>query len=258
MMISQTPGSEIHDTTAVQQLCGWIEGRYGQGPAVAAGVVGVSILIGLFLHYVVLRGLAVFFRRTKNDIDERVLASLRWPVIVTVFLAGCFIGVNLIGDLGGYVDTTAHALLTIGLVVWTVLGMRASSILLQYAGQLSDDFSWIDKRTVPPFANLATVLVLGLAFYLPLQILDIDAAGWLASAGIVGVAVGFAAKDTLSNLFAGVFIVADAPYQLGDYIVLDDGVRGEVMYIGLRSTRIQTVTTYTSRSRTRSSDCRRS
>ena len=63
---------------------------------------------------------------------------------------------------------------------------------------------------------------------------------WLASAGIVGIAVGFAAKDTLANLFSGVFILADAPYKIGDYVVLDSGERGEVTHIGIRSTRILT------------------
>ena len=63
---------------------------------------------------------------------------------------------------------------------------------------------------------------------------------WLASAGIVGIAVGFAAKDTLSNLFSGVFILADAPYKVGDYVVMDRGDRGQVRHIGLRSTRILT------------------
>ena len=59
---------------------------------------------------------------------------------------------------------------------------------------------------------------------------------WLASAGIVGIAVGFAAKDTLANLFSGVFILADAPYKIGDFVVLDGGERGEITKSGLRST----------------------
>jgi small-conductance mechanosensitive channel len=42
---------------------------------------------------------------------------------------------------------------------------------------------------------------------------------------VVGIAVGFAAKDTLANLFAGFFIIADAPYRVGDYVVLDTGGR---------------------------------
>ena len=63
---------------------------------------------------------------------------------------------------------------------------------------------------------------------------------WLASAGIVGIAVGFAAKDTIANLLSGVFILADSPYKIGDYIVIDSGERGKVTHIGLRSTRLLT------------------
>jgi MscS family membrane protein len=64
----------------------------------------------------------------------------------------------------------------------------------------------------------------------------IDMTAWLASAGVVGIA----AKDTLANLFPGVFILADSPYEIGDYIVIDSGERGKVTHIGLRSTRILT------------------
>ncbi|MFT5451483.1 MAG: MscS family membrane protein, partial [Enterobacterales bacterium] len=49
-----------------------------------------------------------------------------------------------------------------------------------------------------------------------------------------------AAKDTLANLFAGVFILADSPYSLGHFIILESGERGEVTHIGIRSTRILT------------------
>ena len=98
----------------------------------------------------------------------------------------------------------------------------------------------IERRTFPLFSNLTFVLVLGLAAYLLLKVWGRDVTHLAASAGVLGLAFGFAAKDTLGNLFSGVFIVADAPYQLGDYIVLDNGDRGEVVNIGLRSTRIQT------------------
>jgi len=227
----------------VRELCDWITSKFGEGPEVAAGVLGVSLLVGLVLHYVVLKGLAPLFMRTKTDVDERILRALRGPVILTVILFGCYLAAVVLGEeswAASLSETLSRILVTVALVVWTIQGLRISSILLHYASHLTDRFSVIDMRTVPLFANLVTVLVLGLALYLLLKIWQIDAAGWLASAGIVGVAVGFAAKDTLSNLFAGVFIVADAPYQLGDYIVLDDGVRGEVVHIGLRSTRIKT------------------
>ena len=69
---------------------------------------------------------------------------------------------------------------------------------------------------------------------------DADVTGLVASAGIVGLALSFAAQDTLANLFAGVAILADRPYQIGEYIILDSGERGEVTQIGLRSTRLLT------------------
>ena len=56
----------------------------------------------------------------------------------------------------------------------------------------------------------------------------------------MGLAVGFAAKDSLANLFGGLFVIMDAPYKLGDFINLDSGDRGRVIKIGLRSTRLLT------------------
>ncbi|GIS88459.1 MAG: hypothetical protein CM1200mP18_11690 [Gammaproteobacteria bacterium] len=84
------------------------------------------------------------------------------------------------------------------------------------------------------------MLVWALAVFVVIVVWDLDATGWLASAGVVGLAVGFAAKDTLSNLIAGVFIMADAQYKIDDLFILDSGERGQVTHIGLRSTRFLT------------------
>ena len=224
----------------IQDLCGGITERFGRGPMVSIGVLGVSLLIGIFIHYVVLRGLSVLLRRTKNDLDQLVLNALRWPVIASVGLGGAFVAVHQHGASEALAQGTGRVLLTIGLLLWTLLGLRLAGLLVQYASRVADRFPSIDRRTAPLFGNVATVLVGGLALYLFLLIWGIDPTGWLASAGIAGIAVGFAAKDTLSNLFAGVSIIADVPYKIGDYIVLDDGVRGAVVHIGLRSTRLQT------------------
>ena len=69
---------------------------------------------------------------------------------------------------------------------------------------------------------------------------DININGILASAGGLGVVRGLAAKDTVSNFFAGIFLMADAPFKEGDYILLDTGERGYVKKMGLRSTRFMT------------------
>lgn len=60
------------------------------------------------------------------------------------------------------------------------------------------------------------------------------------SAGIAGVAVALAARETLANFFGGISIFLDRPFRAGDYIILDNGERGEVKAVGMRSTRLLT------------------
>jgi len=93
---------------------------------------------------------------------------------------------------------------------------------------------------VPLFRNLASIVLVTGAIYFIFLAWGINVTAWLASAGIVGIAVGFAAKDTLANFFAGLFILTDAPYKEGDFIVLDSGERGQVTHLGIRSTRLLT------------------
>ena len=103
-----------------------------------------------------------------------------------------------------------------------------------------DHSELIQPRTMPMFEITIKIVLVALAGYLLLLIWGVDPTAWLASAGVIGIAVGFAARDTLANLFSGLFIVADAPYKIGDYIVLDTGERGEVTHLGIRSTRLLT------------------
>ena len=90
------------------------------------------------------------------------------------------------------------------------------------------------------FENSGKIIIFLVCIYFIMISWDIDVTAWVASAGILSVVIGFAAKDTLGNLFAGIFIMADSPYKEGDYINLDTGDRGYVTNIGIRSTRIQT------------------
>lgn len=92
------------------------------------------------------------------------------------------------------------------------------------------------KRLVP----MVRIIAWAVAFTFVVRvILDVDAQGLLAAAAAIGVAVGFAAQDILKNIFGGLVIVFDQPFQVGDRIGVG-GTYGEVVSIGLRSTRIVT------------------
>lgn len=79
-----------------------------------------------------------------------------------------------------------------------------------------------------------------IGFLAALGALGINTASILASLGVAGLTLGFAAKDTLSNIIAGIFIFWDRPFTTGDLVEID-GVYGRVQEITLRSTRIITV-----------------
>jgi small-conductance mechanosensitive channel len=92
------------------------------------------------------------------------------------------------------------------------------------------------KRLVP----IARIALWFLAIlFTSMVILQIQAQGLLAAGAAVGVAVGFAAQDILKNIFGGLIVLFDQPFQVGDKISVA-GTYGEVVSIGLRSTRIVT------------------
>ncbi|MBB3184232.1 small-conductance mechanosensitive channel [Halomonas fontilapidosi] len=139
------------------------------------------------------------------------------------------------------VETLVLRLLTSVLILRLVKeGLQASHASLEIFGRFRNRFPIVEERTMPLFDLMMTVLIVAAAGYALLVVWKVDPTAWLASAGVVGIAVGFAARETLANLFAGFFIIADAPYKVGDYVVLDSGDRGRVAKVGIRSTRMIT------------------
>ncbi len=87
---------------------------------------------------------------------------------------------------------------------------------------------------------ITRMLLWAIAAYLIVRtIFQVTAQGLLAASAALGVALGFAAQDLLKNVFGGLIVVFDKPFQVGDKILVG-GTYGEVVSIGLRSTRIVT------------------
>ena len=206
----------------------------------------VSVLLvwlgaAIVARVVVLRAIMSLARRTRFRIDDDIIAAVRRPVFWTLV----FIGIALAYRAWRREppeETTMLGQVLVSLAVWYWMKalMRVSDIVLDALALRAYDHRWIEPRSLPLYEISAKLVVVGAAVYAVMSVWRIDVTAWLASAGIVGIAVGFAARDTLANLFAGIFILADAPYKLGDFIVLDSGERGRVTDIGIRSTRLLT------------------
>lgn len=178
--------------------------------------------------------------RTANPLDDHLFAILQQPVAISILLIGVHLALlksELVSEQMTLIDSV---LVTIAVFFWLRCVLDGARFSLRL---LSDDdarLKVVQRHTLPLFENMAVIIIYGAAIYFIFVAWDIDVSAWIASAGILGLALSFAAKDTLANLFAGVFILADTPYKIGDFIVLDSGERGKVTHIGIRSTRILT------------------
>ena len=206
----------------------------------ATTIITLSLLLAWFFD----RFISSFFRklvqRTRFEFDDQLIEHLHAPIFYSVILLGLALSIDILKISAPY-DFIAFSLIrTIAYLVWMVLLLRVTRLLLRHLARNEHHVSVLHMKTLPLFENLALILIIVLGVYIVFTAWNVDMTAWLASAGIIGIAVGFAAKDTLANLFSGVFILADAPYKIGDYVVLDSGERGAITHIGIRSTRLMT------------------
>jgi small-conductance mechanosensitive channel len=206
----------------------------------AIAMIGLTLLAATVIDRIIIRLLKRLSGRTQSHLDDQILTFLSLPLFQSILLIGLAAAMAML-KFGEVAEELVFSVLqSYAVLLWSLFLIRMARLILRRMAQSSTRFSLIRSQTLPLFENIALLLVIGLSIYFIFSAWHIDMTAWLASAGIIGIAVGFAAKDTLANLFSGVFILADAPYKIGDYVVLDSGERGEVTHIGIRSTRILT------------------
>ena len=203
-------------------------------------LVAIAYALGKLIKMLVLRSLMKVAARTSTGADDQLISHLTQPLVPTTVTLALMMVVSVYQLPRGLQVATLSVLATILLFSWLKAGLRVARILLEIIGNNHHRLGIIQESTIPIFDMTIKVLLVGLAAYIFLMIWGINPTAWLASAGVIGIAVGFAAKDTLANLISGIAIIADAPYKIGDYIVLDTGERGRVTNLGMRSTRLLT------------------
>jgi small-conductance mechanosensitive channel len=206
----------------------------------AVVLIVIFLVAGLAVDWLITRGLAGWAERTNTDLDDRAIRLVHRPILASVVLVGLWLATLQLDLPATYLTLLQRIIKTSALLVWVVFVLRGSSLFLEILSGFEDRVPLIQPRTLSLFDTTIKILVVGGGLYFLFLTWGINVGGLLMTGGIAGLAVGFAAKDTLANLFSGFFILADAPYQVGDFIVLDSGERGQVTHVGLRSTRLLT------------------
>ena len=182
-------------------------------------------------------------RAASGGTDQRLLAALKRPVTYALFLVGAWAALKRLPAaprLDAFLDGVLFAF---GLLLITLALARSYAILLDwYATRPQPDAASRDvaREFNPLFAKAGKVFIALVALSMLLQHFGVNVASLVVSLGVGSLAVGLAAQDTLSNMFAGFTILLDRPFRVGDRIQLASGEKGDVQAIGMRATLIRT------------------
>jgi len=201
---------------------------------------GVALFAALMWGLLARHLLTRLTEATSTTLDDELLDILLRPIGIGLVLAGAGYALAL-QPLAPQTWFVFRGLIeSLAIVLFARVLLRSSTVILDHLARAGGESGLVQMATLPLLQIGATVACWAGAIYFGMLAWKVDISGWLASAGVVGIAVGFAAQDTLANLFAGFFILMDRPYKLGDYLVLETGERGRVTGIGIRTTRLQT------------------
>ena len=122
--------------------------------------------------------------------------------------------------------------------VW--VAYRLVDVLGGYIASNRDvQLTQFDDVLIPLVTKILRIVVVVVSILLVLELMGIDAKTVLGVVGIGGVAIAFAAQDTIGNFFGSITVLFDRPFGIGDWIVIGD-VEGTVERVGFRSTRVRT------------------
>ncbi|MBJ7552759.1 mechanosensitive ion channel family protein [Marinomonas spartinae] len=208
--------------------------------------VFIAVLITLFLNFIVTKILIHIehkMEKTKTPWDNVLINAAQKPIGMFIWLAGLSIAAEISGT---EIDQKLSSLISsiravgvIAIITWFVLRLiKEAENTLTTSSKVK---SKVDYTTASAISKLLRASVLITALLVILQSLGYSISGVLAFGGLGGIAVGFAAKDLLTNFFGGLVVYLVRPFAVGDWIRSPDkNIEGTVENIGWLQTRIRT------------------
>jgi MscS family membrane protein len=243
-----TPGMVEQKLTDVVEDAGLAEGWFAElavGPLVNLGLVVLFVVAGYYtgiwlLNLVQRKVLGKLAPEVGEKLDQAIGAQLRWLILIGVLYIAT-LQLRVPGDVikRAVLDILflAGAFLVF-LVLWRTLDVMVNA----YDHSLADSARQAElEPALQLLTRLAHMLLVILVVTITLGHFGINVAALAAAVGLVGLALSLAAKDTIADAIAGMIILFDKPFRVGDRIEIETAnTWGDVTEIGLRSTRILT------------------
>ncbi len=181
-------------------------------------------------------------RKTSSDIDDRIVKATKLPLYLLVLFFGAktaLVPLNLSEKALGITNNIFDSFLIViaAKVIISIINIFIDVWGKNFTERTKSDVDDQLLSMLHKFINIAAVIVV---FLFILSVWGIEIGPLLASLGIAGIAIGFAVKDSLANIFGGIQLILDKTFKVGDKVELQDGTVGVIQDISLRSTRLRT------------------
>jgi len=200
------------------------------------------LLAKIIRHILVIWG-PRFTAFTATDLDDRILERVTPPVALLVIFSGLYFAILSLPLPGKVHVISSGAVFVVNIILLTNIAYRATDEMLKwYSNRMAENIGvGLDRQILPLLEKLVSIFLIGTALIITLKHFNYDILSLVTALGIGSLAIGLAAKDTLANMISGFTLMIDRPFRIGDRIQLTGGQWGDVVDIGLRSTKIKTV-----------------
>ena len=217
--------------------------------AVAGGIVFlVALIAGWFIKFLLRTAGRKIISKTKTDLDDKILEIVIGKIMSIAAICGMYFGLNEFSNglssadtgLVTFLEYSNMALYVLVALVVTIVSMKIADALIHHtlrkvAERGATNF---DQALAPLVNRITNILVAAIALIIVLDHFGKNVSSFVALLSVGSLAIGLAAQDTISNMISGFLIMLDRPFRKGDHISLPSGDEGDVLEIGLRSTKI--------------------
>lgn len=205
-------------------------------------VLLITIIIAFVAKIILKQVLKPLAKKTKTKIDDLVIKNISSIIFYIILLLGLKVGAQNF-ELGENAQAVFDGIInTLLIFIVTLLLLKIiSSFALQWMKEWKfKTKTTADERLIPFLQKILKAVVIVLALIFAFNAWKINISPLLATAGIAGLAIGLAIKDSLNNILGGLQLVLDKTFKVGDKVQLESGEMGVILDIGLRSTKLKT------------------
>ncbi|MFP4082523.1 MAG: mechanosensitive ion channel family protein [Candidatus Aminicenantes bacterium] len=201
--------------------------------------LAVALVIAFLAKLILKRVLKPLTRKTKTKIDDLIIKIISSIIFYLILVLGLKVGLQYFefetALYNSLIDT--FLILLISFLIFRIVHIFSVHWIKEWASKTE---STADDRLIPLMEKIVKVLVVILAVIFILDAWNVNISPFLATAGIAGLAIGLAVRDSLVNILGGVQLVLDKTFKVGDKVQLESGELGVILDIGLRTTKLKT------------------